>query len=110
MEDVEQLSEAELAELYYAHRDDPDAQGEEALRTEPSRLSSIVSVWFTPEETVRLRRAAEEAGLTLSSYIRQCALTTSDRPVDIDRVRRDVEEAGRRLSDALRALHVRQAS
>ncbi|MEV6982403.1 hypothetical protein AB0M95_14235 [Sphaerisporangium sp. NPDC051017] len=110
MKDPDQMSEAELAEFYYADRDDSDVLGEEVLRTEPSRLSSMVSVRFTPEETVLLRRAAEEAGLTLSSYIRRCALTASDRPVDIDRVRRDVEEAGRRLSDALRVLHVRQAS
>ncbi|MFC4532555.1 plasmid mobilization protein [Sphaerisporangium dianthi] len=103
------MSEAELAEYYYEHRDDPDFLGEEVPQAGSNRLSSMVSVRFPPEEAVRVRRAAEEAGMTLSSYLRHCALTFSDRPVDIDRVRRDVEEAGRRLDDALSVLHIRQA-
>ncbi|MEU9888236.1 hypothetical protein [Sphaerisporangium sp. NPDC051011] len=85
MEDAEQMSEAELAEFYYAHRNDPGALGEEVLRTEPSRLSSMVSVRFTPEESVRLRNAAEGAGLTLSSYLRQCTLASCEpalKPTD----------------------------
>ena len=109
MKDPDQMSEAELADYYYNHRNDPDALGEEVLQAAPSRLASMVSVRFTADEAGRVRRAATEAGMTLSSFLRHCALAASDRPIDIERVRRDVEEAGKRLSDALSALPARKA-
>ncbi len=109
MKEPDQMSEAELADYYYTHRDEPDALGEEVLQTQPTRLSTMVSVRFAPDEATVVRQAANEAGMTLSSYLRHCALAASNRPVDLDRVRRDVEEAGQRLNDALMVLHTRQA-
>ena len=109
MKEPEQMSEAELADFYYAQRDTPDALGEELFQAPAGRLSSMVSVRFSPEEAARLRKAADASGMTLSAYLRYCALSTCDQPVDIDRVRRDVEEAGRRLGDALNLLQIKHA-
>lgn len=109
MKDLDDMTEAELAEYYYAMRDEPDFLGEEVGQAEPAKLSTMVSVRFTPEEAAKLRQAAAEADMTLSAYLRQCALTASERPVDIDRLRRDVQEEGVRLFDAMRVLRVCEA-
>jgi len=102
-DDVKQLTEAELAEHYYAQRGDPDALGEQVDYRPPR--GARVGVRLTFDEERRIREAADVAGMTVSAYLRQAGLSAAAaRVVDIDRLRRDVDEARARIDDAWRAL------
>lgn len=99
----EQMTEAELADHYYAHRDDPDMTGNQVEYVPPRAARIAVRLSF--EEERRLRQAAEAAGMTVSAFLRQAGMTAAATGViNIDRVRRDVNEARARIDDAWRAL------
>jgi uncharacterized protein (DUF1778 family) len=99
----EEMTEAEEAEYLYAHRDDPDLAGEEVPYTPPRGARVAVRLSFDEER--RIRQAAEEAGMSVSAFLRQAALTAAARRVtDIERLRRDLDEARSRLDDAWQAL------
>jgi hypothetical protein len=95
--DPEGMSEAELAEHYYAHRDSVAGEEEVEVRF-AERLVSVVSVRFTPSELAELERAAEAGGLKLSAYIRQAALSTAS-VVDLDQARRELRRLQNVVSD-----------
>lgn len=102
-DDVNNMTEAELAEYFHRHRD--DLAGEEVDSRTPSRLDVMLSVRFSRDEATTLRAAAERAGMTLSAYLRQTALAASTTNViDLDRVRQDMARVRELASDALRAL------
>jgi len=64
------------AEYYQEHKDDPQEWGEAqpAPKSRRRRLVSMISVRFTPEEEQAVRRAAQEMGKSVSSFIRLAAL------------------------------------
>ncbi len=97
------MTEAELAEHYYAHRDDIDSAGEVVGYVPPR--SARVAVRLSFDEERRIRPAADAAGLPVSAFLRQVGLSAASGGVlDIDRVRRDVNEARSRIDDAWQAL------
>lgn len=99
----DEMSEAELAEYYYAHRDDPDMVSEEVAYNPPR--GARVAVRLTFDEERRIREAAEAAEMTMSAFLRQAALSTAiGQVIDIERLRRDVDEARSRIDDAWQAL------
>lgn len=101
--DVKRMTDAELAEHYYARRDNVDPLGEQ-VQFRPPR-GARVGVRLSCEEERQIREAAELAGMTVSAYLRQAGLSAAAaRVVDIDRLRRDVDEARARIDDAWRAL------
>ncbi|GDY30978.1 plasmid mobilization protein [Gandjariella thermophila] len=76
----DEMTDAEAADFYYQHRNDPDLVGEEVEVVAPARLSRVVSVRFSPEEAEKVQQRAEAAGLTLSAYVRQAALDAPAAP------------------------------
>jgi uncharacterized protein (DUF1778 family) len=99
----EQMTEDELADYYYAHRDDPNAIGEQVDYVPPRAARVAVRLSF--EEEHRIRQAAEAAGMSVSAFLRQVGLTAAGAGVvDTDRLRRDVTEARARIDDAWQAL------
>jgi uncharacterized protein (DUF1778 family) len=95
-DDIAPSNDAELAEYYYDNRD--SLMGEEADVLVAERLESVVSVRFTPSELDAVKRAADAAGLKLSAYIRQAALSTAS-VVDLDRARKDIRRLEHLVSD-----------
>ncbi len=69
------------ASFYQEHKDDGDEWGKpESARRPPSekrKLAAMVSVRFTPEEESAVRAAAKSHQLSLSRFIRECALRDS---------------------------------
>jgi uncharacterized protein (DUF1778 family) len=101
--DPESMSEEELAEYYYAHRD--ELAGEEVPSRKPRRLDVMISARFTPEEAGVVRAAAHRAGLSVSAYLRLRALgEEAANVVDLDQVRKDLAAARTVVDHALRAL------
>ena len=100
---LDEMTEAELAEHYYSHRDDIDSAGEEVDYVPPRAARVAIRLSF--EEERRIRQAAEAAGMSVSAFLRQVGLrAASGGVVDIDRLRRDVNEARARIDDAWQAL------
>lgn len=98
-----EMTEAELAEYYYAHRDDPDMLAEQVDYVPPR--AARIAVRLSHEEERRIRQAAQTAGMSVSAFLRQVGLTASGAAVvDMDRLRRDVEEARARIDDAWKML------
>ncbi len=101
--DVNEMTEAELADHYYDQRDDPATTGEQVDYRPPRGARVGVRLSFDEERCIR--EAATAAGMTVSAYLRQAGLSAAAaRVVDIDRLRRDVDEARARIDDAWQAL------
>jgi len=91
------------AEYYYAHRDDPNMVGDVVAYNPPR--GARVAIRLTFDEERRIREAADAAGMTMSAFLRQAALSAAvGQVIDIERLRRDVDEARSRLDDAWQAL------
>jgi hypothetical protein len=98
-----EMSEAELAEYYFAHRD--VIAGEEVASRTPERMQVMISARFSPSEAADIRAAAVKAGMSVSAYLRQCALAaTRTNVVDLERVRADIRAVQSKATDALQAL------
>lgn len=101
--DPEEMSEEELAEYFYEHRD--ELAGEEVPSRAPARLDVMFSARFSRDEAAAVREAADQAEMSLSAFLRQAVLAvTEKRVVDLERVRRDVAKLRELSDDALRAL------
>lgn len=99
----EQMTEAELAEYYYAGRGDPDTIGEAVAYVPPRAARVAVRLSF--EEEDQIRQAAQRAGMTVSAFLRQAGLVAArSDAINLERLRRDVSEARARIDDAWRAL------
>jgi hypothetical protein len=99
----EPTTEGERAEDH--NGDDEDRWGEPVEARGPDQLSVMVSARFSRAEADQLTAAAEAAGLSRSSLVRQAALSSiTGKVLDIARVRRDMDEAERRLAAARQAL------
>jgi hypothetical protein len=72
------MDEAERASRYEAEGVTGDEWGEpETLRRPRRRLGSMFSVRLTAKEAELVRHAADERGLTVSAYLRACALRSA---------------------------------
>jgi hypothetical protein len=77
MTEENRQTEEELAEYYYAHRNDLDDLEEVPPpgKRRPGRpntgLSATITVRFTPEEAQIIYRLAHEDGVTLSEIVRE---------------------------------------
>ncbi|WP_433190945.1 plasmid mobilization protein [Actinoallomurus sp. CA-150999] len=88
-----EMSDAEAADFYNEHRDDPEMWGEQVDVKISRKLDNVVSVRFNAVEIERIQQAADAAGLSLSSFIRRAALTAPGAEVlDIDRARKDMAQ------------------
>jgi len=92
-----------LGEEAYAQRDDPDAWEDEEPPIIDPEVRSVVSVRFKPEEFGPVARAADEAGVPVSTYIRNAALTAATA-VDLPAVARSVEAIRAELDRLARTL------
>jgi hypothetical protein len=99
----DEMTEAELADYYYAHRD--DLAGDEVTSDAPERMDVMISARFSPAEAAELRAAAARAELSVSAFLRQCVMVRlSDKVVDLERARADLKDMYSKAADALRAL------
>lgn len=99
----DEMTEAELADYYYSHRD--DLAGEEVPSHTPSRLDVMISARFSAAEAAKVRAAAQRARMSVSAFLRQQALAAVDsNVVDLARLRADLEDVRCKAADALRAL------
>jgi uncharacterized protein (DUF1778 family) len=94
--DPRRMTESERADYYYEHRDDPEVWNE-AQHGRPRRLSTVLSIRFGAAEAERVNAAAENAGMTLSAYVRQSVLSAAGEPVvDQAKVRKLTQDLKRR--------------
>lgn len=88
---LDDLTDEEAADFYYAHRNDP-GPADDSVRIKPAkRLSRVISVRFDPDEAAVIERHANDAGMTMSAYVRHAALgrptTLTLDPASLERVR-----------------------
>ena len=106
--DSRDMSEAELAEWQYAHRQELDAEEGELVDVEIARQLSVTMSFRLPgAEADAIRQAADAADMTLSEWIRQACADALDpagngsrrQTVDEELVKANqlVELLGRRL-------------
>jgi uncharacterized protein (DUF1778 family) len=102
------MNEAELADHYYANRD--DLAGEEVQSRTPERMDIMISARFSMTEAAEVRAAAARVGMSVSAFIRQCALVAAaGNVIDLERVRADLRAVHSRAEDALLALSDQRA-
>jgi hypothetical protein len=92
---------AALAKELYDQRDALD--GEEVEAEIDPAIRSVVSVRFNRGELGVIEAAAEKAGLALSTYIRNAALSAAGA-IDLDAARRDLASLAKRLEQLRRHL------
>ena len=77
----------------------------------PHERSKRIDLRVTPEERSRIGKRAEQAGLSLSEYLRRVALGDPNHPVirtDVEALRavyRDLKRAGGNINQCARALN-----
>lgn len=102
------ITEAELAEWQYAHRDELDSeQGEEIDVNISPHLSVTISFRLPGDEADAIRRAAKEAGMTLSEWVRQACSDALDPDRSARRhraVQSELHDATRQLEELARRL------
>ncbi len=112
-EPSDRMSERELADWQYAHRDELDAeQGDEVDAHISSSLSVTLSFRLPAAEADSIRTAAADSGLTLSEWIRRACASSADEsetsPVGgaylehLAQVMHDMDKASAHLRDVLR--------
>lgn len=104
------MTDAEIAEWQYAHRDELDAELDsdeyETVEATPTKdVATVTSFRMPPGELEQIRLAARAEGLTLSEWIRNACKAALGRPAAmperahiielLDVLRRTVEEADR---------------
>lgn len=91
----------------YEHRDDPDLAGEEVDLKPGGPLNMVIPVRFRDADAAAVSRAAEEAGMPVSTFIRQAAVAAASETGWLDRealtekvetLSRDVDELRRLAS------------
>jgi hypothetical protein len=101
--DVHTMTEEQLAEYYYQHRD--ELAGDELPSRRPERLDVMVSARFTAEEAATIREAAEQRGMSLSAFLRSAALLAAGGPgFDLSEVSADLLVVLERATHAVGAI------
>ncbi len=108
--DLSTMTDAEVADWQYAHRDELDAELDtqdcETVDAAPAKdVATVTSFRMPPGELEQIRMAARAEGLTMSEWIRNACKVALGRPpslpdrahiIDLlDVLRRTVEEADR---------------
>lgn len=119
--DFSTMTDAEIAEWQYAHRDELDAELDsdeyETVDASPTKdVATVTSFRMPPGELEQIRVAARAEGLTMSEWIRNACTAALGRPTPmpdrahiielLDVLRRTVEEADR----TIKSQHGEQAS
>lgn len=100
-----EMTEAEEADFLYAHRGDPDMVGEEVDVKPAEPLTMVVSVRLGQTEAQRVAKAAQDAGMTVSAFIRQAAADAAGRAmVDRDALARQIATVERDLAEVRRLV------
>jgi hypothetical protein len=97
-----QVNDADLAEYYNSTHDVSEFEGGEVVESsappQPETRSVTISVRFSPSELAEVEKLAHAAGMRLTTFIRETALTAEDPPVNraevldlISALRRSVE-------------------
>jgi hypothetical protein len=106
--DPNELTEAELAEWQYAHREELDSEEGEEVEVEISpQLSVTISFRLPGAEADAIREAAGVSGLSLSEWIRQAcadALDPAESASSGRKAQAELREAGRELEKLARRL------
>jgi hypothetical protein len=92
---------AALAEELYEHRG--ELGGEEVDAVIDPAVRSVISVRFNHGELGAIEAAAKEAGLAMSTYIRNAALAAAGS-IDVDAARKDLASLVKRLEQLRRHL------
>jgi hypothetical protein len=90
-----------LADEIYEQRE--SVEGDEVDAEVDPNIRSVVSVRFNRGELAVIEAAAQSAGLALSTYIRNAALSTAGA-IDLDAARRDLASLAKRLEQLRRHL------
>jgi hypothetical protein len=91
--ELNDMTETQLAEWQYAHREELDAEEGEVVDFDvAAHVSMTMSFRLPGPEADSIRAAAQEAGMTLSEWIRQ-ACADAIRPSEAAARRREVEAA-----------------
>lgn len=102
------MTEAELAEWQYAHRDELESdQGAEVEVEISPQLSATISFRLPGAEADAIREAARDAGASLSEWIRQAcaaALEPDETPGSRQAVQAELRDATRELEALVRRL------
>lgn len=97
----DEMTEAELADYFYAHRD--DLAGDKVSSREPERMDGMISTRFSPAEAAEMWAAAARAELSVSAFLRQCVMASlSEKVVDLDRALADLRDVYSKAAVALR--------
>jgi uncharacterized protein (DUF1778 family) len=87
---------------HYEHREDDTRWGDPVEVQAPEQLVVMVSARFSRDEADRVGKAAADAGMTRSAFIRQAALTAvRGKSVDIEKIRRELTEIMHDLSNVV---------
>lgn len=109
--DFSTMTDAEIADWQYAHRDELDAaidsdDDDEPVAASPAKdVATVTSFRMPPGELEQIRVAATAEGVTMSEWIRNACTTALGRPTPmpdrahiielLDVLRRTVEETDR---------------
>jgi hypothetical protein len=114
--DFSTMSDAEIADWQYAHRDELDealdSDDYEVVDAEPAKdVATVTSFRMPPGELEQIRIAAKAEGMTMSEWIRNACKAALGRPAPtpdrahiielLDVLRRTVEEADRTVRGQL---------
>ena len=114
--DFSTMTDAEIADWQYAHREELDAalDGDdyETVEAEPAKdVATVTSFRMPPGELEQIRIAAKAEGVTMSEWIRNACKAALGRPAPapdrahiielLDVLRRTVEEADRTVRGQL---------
>lgn len=102
---LDQMTDAELAEWQYAHRDELEAEDGEPVHAEISTQLSVTLSFRVPgSEADTIREAAREAGMSMSEWIRRaCAVAAAP-----DSAAAQAQEAQEALDEAVRLVQIAQ--
>jgi hypothetical protein len=105
---LDDMTDAELAEWQYAHRDELEsAEGEEVEVEISPHLSVTISFRLPGAEADAIREAARDAGVSLSEWIRQAcaeALEPDEAASSRRAVQAELRDATRELEALVRRL------
>jgi hypothetical protein len=92
---------ARAADELYAHRDDPDLEGE-IVDLKPARsLSTVISVRLNAEELATIEAAASRSGAKLGTFIRRAALAAAGESPGATSRWGEVVVSGAQLAEAV---------
>jgi hypothetical protein len=106
--DLDAMTDAELAQWQYEHREELDEEEGEPVDVEiSSNLTVTMSFRLPGSEADAIRQAAREAGMSLSAWIRQAcaeALTEDDLSEQRAAIDSELAEAERQVAATQRRL------